>query len=170
MALNEVQRLKVEGTLRPQGQYAQNLPLEKGTLEISEISFPLKKEYVRALALGKNAIKTTLIFFYYNFLAGGKGHHVVCLVKCNDQVVATKLVSTVASSSKSPEMALTIPGSVVLKNVYSDFTITFEVYCLQAQEELLPHDVKYHINNKKVTIIKHFILNLNNHFFSLAVN
>lgn len=74
----------------------------------------------------------------------------VCLVKCNEQVVATKLVSTVASNSKIPDLELHVPGSVVLKNVYSDFTVTLEVYCLQAQEELLPHDVKYHINNKKV--------------------
>lgn len=55
MALNEVQRLKVEGTLRPQAQYVQNVPPEKGTLEISEITFPLKKEYVRALAAGNNS-------------------------------------------------------------------------------------------------------------------
>lgn len=84
------------------------------------------------------------------FLAGGKGHHVVCLVKHNEQVVATKLTSTVASNSKIPDLELHIPGTVVLKNVYGDSTVTFEVYCLQAQEELLPHDVKYHINNKKV--------------------
>lgn len=52
-ALNEIQRMKVEGTLRPQGQYAKNVPLEKGTLEISDVTLPLKKEYVRALAAGK---------------------------------------------------------------------------------------------------------------------
>lgn len=90
------------------------------------------------------------------FLAGGKGHHVVCLVKCNEQVMATKLVSTVASTSKNPELDIKIPGTVVLKNVYSDFMVTLEAYCLQAQEELLPHDVKYHINNKKVITEKCF--------------
>ncbi|KAJ8973922.1 hypothetical protein NQ317_001128 [Molorchus minor] len=110
-ALHELQRLKVEGTLRPQGQHAQNLPLEKGTLTISNIVLPLKQKYVKALAA-----------------AGGKGHHVVCL---------------------NPDTDLYIPGNVTLNNVYSDFTVTFEVYCLQAQEEFLPHEVKYHINNKK---------------------
>lgn len=85
------------------------------------------------------------------FLAGGKGHHVVCLIKCSEQVLATKLVSTVASNSKNPDLELKIPGSVVLKDVFSDFMVTLEVYCLQAQEESLPHDVKYHIKNKKVT-------------------
>lgn len=62
-ALNEVQRLKVEGTLRSQGQYAQNIPLEKGTLEISNISFPLKKEYVRALAAGRYQQNKHTTFF-----------------------------------------------------------------------------------------------------------
>lgn len=106
------------------------------------------------------------------FLAGGKGHHVVCLVKCNEQVVATKLVSTVASNSKVPDLELRIPGSVTLKNVYSNFTVTFEVYCLQAQEELLPHDVKYHINNKKVrvTCVFIFVLCFCFVFLSPAVN
>lgn len=86
-----------------------------------------------------------------SFSAGGKGHHVVCLVKCGEQVVPTKLVSTVVSNASNPDTELCIPGSITLKNIYSDFTITFEVYCLQAQEEFLPHEVKYHIN-KKVSI------------------
>lgn len=129
--LHEVQRLKVEGTLRPQDQHAQNIPLEKGSLLISNIVLPMKKEYVRALAA-----------------AGGKGHHVVCLVKSGEQVIPTQLISTVASSSKNPDHDIHIPGSVKLKDIYSDFTVTFEVYCLQAQEEILPHEVKYHINKK----------------------
>ncbi|CAH0551583.1 unnamed protein product [Brassicogethes aeneus] len=130
--LHEIQRMKVEGTIRPQGEHAQNLPLEKGALTISNMVLPLKQKYVTALAA-----------------TGGKGHHVVCLIKCGDQVVPTKLVSTVAGSKKNPEVDLYIPGTIILKNVYSDLTVTFEVYCLQAQEEFLPHEVKYHINNKK---------------------
>lgn len=51
-ALHEIQRLKVEGTLRTQSQHAQNLPLEKGSLTITNITLPLKREYVRALAAG----------------------------------------------------------------------------------------------------------------------
>ncbi|KAG5896653.1 hypothetical protein JTB14_021298 [Gonioctena quinquepunctata] len=131
-ALHELQRLKVEQTIRPQDQHAKNLPLEKGTLTISNIVLPLKHKYVKALAA-----------------AGGKGHHVVCLVKCAEQVVPTKLVSTVVHNTKNPDTDLLIPGSLILDNIYSDFTVTFEVYCLQAQEEFLPHEVKYHINNKK---------------------
>lgn len=62
-ALNEIQRLKVEATLLPQGHTSQNVPLEKGTLEITDITLPLKKEYVRALAAG--------IFFVFVFLFFG---------------------------------------------------------------------------------------------------
>lgn len=51
--LQEIQRLKVEKSLRPMGQHAQKVPLEKGSITISNITLPLKKEYVRALAAGK---------------------------------------------------------------------------------------------------------------------
>lgn len=133
-ALNEIQRLKVEESLRPQNHNSHDIPIEKGTLTISEIVLPLKKDYVRALAA-----------------AGGKGHHVICLVKSAEEVVASKLVSTVATNIKDPCYELTIPGSILLKNIYNDSTITFEVYCLQAQEEILPHEVKYHIKKSKAT-------------------
>ncbi|XP_065167773.1 anillin isoform X2 [Atheta coriaria] len=127
----EIQRLKIEKSLRPLAQHSQNLPIEKGTLVISNISLPLKKEYTKALAA-----------------AGGRGHHVVCLVKCGEQIAETQLVSTVAGSSKNLDVELVIPGQVKLTNVYSDFTMTLEVYCLQAQEEILSHEVKYHIGKK----------------------
>lgn len=81
-------------------------------------------------------------------LAGGKGHHVVCLVKCAEHVHATQLVSTVATNDRNPNLELTIPGTIRLNDIYSNFTIQFEVYCLQAQEEILSHEVKYHINKK----------------------
>ncbi|GLV36450.1 scraps [Carabus blaptoides fortunei] len=127
-ALHEVQRLRVEGTLHPGG----GASVEKGTLVISDITLPLKKEYVRALSA-----------------AGGKGHHVVCLIRLAEHVIPTRLVSTVASPRDSPELNLRVPGSVRLENIYADFTVTVEVYSLQAQEEMLPHELKYHINTKK---------------------
>ncbi|XP_018334408.1 anillin-like [Agrilus planipennis] len=131
-ALHEIQRLKVEGTLRPKSTRTAGFHVEKGTLTISNVVLPLKREYARALAA-----------------AGGKGHHVICLVKCDEQVVSTQLVSTVAGSLKNLELELNIPGTIVLENVRGDFTVTFEVYCLQAQEEILPHEVKYHIHKKQ---------------------
>lgn len=46
--------------------------------------------------------------------------------------------------------ALLFPGSVKLSDLYSDFKVTLEVYILQTNREVLPHDVKYHISGKKV--------------------
>ena len=131
--MHEKQRLEIERTIRPQRKGVEQVYLQKGDLTISKIVLPLKQKYVTALAA-----------------AGGKGHHVVCLIKYNEQVLPTQLVSTVASSSKNPELELSVPGTITLRDVYSDFTVTLEVYCLQAQEEILPHDIKYHI--KKVHI------------------
>nr|XP_008200136.1 PREDICTED: actin-binding protein anillin isoform X2 [Tribolium castaneum] len=135
-AILESQRLEVEKTLKAQTERSGQFPLEKGTLTLSKIVLPLKHKYVTALSA-----------------AGGKGHHVVCLTKYSDQVLPTQLVSTIASNSKNPELELQIPGTITFKNVYSDFAVTFEVYCLQAQEEILPHEVKYHIKkpNTKLT-------------------
>lgn len=144
--------------------------MDKGTLSISDITLPLKKEYVRALSAGESFLGTlwgggslkcpfyTYIAQFETFLdvlcpfftAGGQGHHVVCLIRNAEHVIPTRLVSTFASPKDAPELKLRIPGSIKLENIYSDFTVTVEVYSLQAQEELLPHDVKYHINIKKV--------------------
>lgn len=45
-ALDEIQRLKIEGTLRPATPGYQELE-EKGSLTISAITLPLKKDYFR---------------------------------------------------------------------------------------------------------------------------
>jgi actin-binding protein anillin len=49
-ALHEIQRLKVEGSLRPVG-YSSEL-MEQGSLIITNITLPLKKEYLRTMAAG----------------------------------------------------------------------------------------------------------------------
>lgn len=69
-------------------------------------------------------------------------------MKCNEQVYATQVVSTVITSPKNPDTNIHIPGSIVLNDICGDFTVRFDVYCIQAQEEYLPHEVKYHINKK----------------------
>ncbi|KAF5297571.1 hypothetical protein FQR65_LT10002 [Abscondita terminalis] len=130
-AQREIERLSVLKTLHSDNKFTENIPLEKGKLSISNIVLPLKREYVRAL----NA-------------TGGKGHHVVCLIKCADQVHATQLVSTIATNDRNPNLELNVPGTINLNNIFSNFTAQFEVYCLQAQNESLPHEVKYHINKK----------------------
>lgn len=117
-ALDEVQRLRVEGCLRSMGA-----PQEKGRLTIKEITVPLKREYIRKLA------SDTIC-----------GHHLVCLLKYNETVLSTKTVLTLPGL-----LSVKFPDVMTLSNVYADFKITMEIYGMTAQREVLPHEVKYHI-------------------------
>ncbi|XP_034479698.1 anillin isoform X2 [Drosophila innubila] len=121
--LDEVQRLRVESSVRPVGA-----PKEKGLLTVKEITLPLRQEYVRKMATGNN-----------------NGHHLVCLLKYNEHVLATKTVPTMPGL-----LSVKFPDVLQLSNVYADFRITLEIYGMVAQRDQLPHELKYHINlNKK---------------------
>ncbi|KAH8307602.1 hypothetical protein KR044_004763, partial [Drosophila immigrans] len=121
--LDEVQRLRVENSVRPVGA-----PKEKGLLTVKDITIPLRQEYVRKMATGNN-----------------NGHHLVCLLKYNEHVLATKTVPTMPGL-----LSVKFPDVLQLNNVYADFRITLEIYGMVAQRDQLPHELKYHINvNKK---------------------
>ncbi|XP_055535555.1 anillin isoform X2 [Wyeomyia smithii] len=121
--LDEVQRLRVEGCLRPPGA-----PTEKGRLTVKDITLPLKQEYIRKLA--SDAIS---------------GHHLVCLLKYNETVLATQTIPTLPGL-----LSVRFPDVLQLSNVFADFKITMEIYGMTAQREILPHEIKYHIAmNKK---------------------
>ncbi|XP_060652366.1 LOW QUALITY PROTEIN: anillin [Drosophila nasuta] len=121
--LDEVQRLRVENSIRPVGA-----PKEKGLLTVKDITIPLRQEYVRKMATGNN-----------------NGHHLVCLLKYNEHVLATKTVPTMPGL-----LSVKFPDVLQLNNVYADFRITLEIYGMVAQRDQLPHELKYHINvNKK---------------------
>lgn len=141
--LDEVQRLRVEGSVRPAGA-----PKEKGLLTVKDITIPLRQEYVRKMSTGNN-----------------NGHHLVCLLKYNEHVLATKTVPTMPGL-----LSVKFPDVLQLNNVYADFRvstrwfttilpilnrlpplqITLEIYGMVAQRDQLPHELKYHINmNKK---------------------
>lgn len=76
-----------------------------------------------------------------------------------EEIVATPVV--VAEPGDS---CLRFPSTLKLNDLYNDFKITIEIYSLQTQPEILPHEIKYHINhgtgcstnnnngNKKVSI------------------
>ncbi|XP_076276786.1 anillin-like isoform X2 [Lasioglossum baleicum] len=119
-ALNEVQRLKVEGTLKPVSPGSPELQ-ESGSLTISAITLPLKREYYRN--------NDTCL-------------HFVCLMRHLEEIVATPVV--VAESGDS---CLRFPSTLKLHDLYNDFKITVEIYSLQTQAEILPHEIKYHIHN-----------------------
>ncbi|XP_016989741.2 anillin isoform X2 [Drosophila rhopaloa] len=121
--LDEVQRLRVENSIRPVGA-----PKEKGLLTVKDITIPLRQEYVRKMATGNI-----------------NGHHLVCLLKYNEHVLATKTVPTMPGL-----LSVKFPDVLQLNNVYADFRITLEIYGMLAQRDQLPHELKYHINlNKK---------------------
>ncbi|XP_034176641.2 anillin-like isoform X1 [Osmia lignaria lignaria] len=121
-ALNEVQRLKVEGTLRPVTPGSPEVQ-ESGSLTVSAITLPLKRDHYR------NMGRDTCL-------------HFVCLMRHLENVVATPVV--VAEPGDS---CLRFPSTLKLNDLYNDFKITIEVYSLQTQAEILPHEIKYHINN-----------------------
>ncbi|XP_030368854.1 anillin isoform X2 [Scaptodrosophila lebanonensis] len=125
--LDEVQRLRVENSLRPVGA-----PKEKGQLIVKEITIPLRQEYVRKMATGTIT-----------------GHHLVCLLKYNEHVLATKTVPTMPGL-----LSVKFPDVLQLNNVYADFRITLEIYGMLAQRDQLPHELKYHINQNKKGGIK----------------
>jgi hypothetical protein len=50
-ALHEIQRLKIEGSLKP-GGYSSELT-ERGSLIVTNITLPLKKDYLHTLAAGE---------------------------------------------------------------------------------------------------------------------
>lgn len=120
--LDEVQRLRVEKTFR-----SVSAPCEKGRLTVKEITIPLRQDYIRKLSLDTIS-----------------GHHLVCLLKYNEHVLATKTVPTLPGL-----LSVKFPDVLQLNNVYADFKVTLEIYGMTAQREVLPHEVKYHINFKK---------------------
>lgn len=120
--MDEVQRLRVEHCLRPS-----DAPRERGRLTVKDITLPLKPDYVAKLSNDKIA-----------------GHHLVCLLKYNEQVLATKTIPTLNGLH-----SVKFPDVLTMDNVYADFKVTLEIYGMTAQRESLPHDVKYHIKTKK---------------------
>ncbi|XP_040168540.1 anillin isoform X1 [Anopheles arabiensis] len=116
--LDEVQRLRVEGCLRPPGA-----PTEKGRLTVKEITLPLKQEYMRKLATDQI-----------------NGHNLVCLLKYNETVLATQTAPTLPGL-----LSVRFPDVLQLSNVFADFKITMEIYGMPASREVLPHEIKYHI-------------------------
>jgi actin-binding protein anillin len=96
--LNEIQRLKVEGILD-----RQSVGIERGTLTVSDISVPLKPHYVNKLASDEI-----------------NGHNLVCLLKYNEHVLATKSVPTMPGLK-----SVRFPDVLTLNEVFSDFKVCF---------------------------------------------
>lgn len=78
-------------------------------------------------------------------------YYVLCLVHSDERVLSTEMMC--APRNLHSHNKLTFPNSLTLDDLYSDFKVTVEVYTMTARsKELVPHDIKYHINtNKKVS-------------------
>ncbi|XP_015126460.1 anillin [Diachasma alloeum] len=120
-AHNEIQRLKVEGTLRPSVPGASEVQ-ESGSLTISAVTLPLKKDQIRNMDADVRL-------------------HFLCLIKHLDTVIATQVVQAEPGDS-----CIRFPSTLKLEDLYSDFKINVEVYSLETRAEILPHEVKYHIH------------------------
>lgn len=94
--LNEVQRLKYEGLVDRTGR-------EKGTLSIQEIIVPLKQTYISRLASDEI-----------------NGHHLLCLVKYNEYVLATKTLPTLPGLK-----SVKFTDSLIFNEVFADFKVNF---------------------------------------------
>lgn len=97
--MNEMQRLKVEGVIDREGPMK-----EKGTLTIRDITVPLKQTYISRLANDEIA-----------------GHHLVCILKYNENVLATKTVPSLPGLK-----SVRFPDTMVLNEVYADFKVSSE--------------------------------------------
>lgn len=122
--LDEIQRLRVDGYIR-----SPNAPKERGCLIVRDITIPLRQDYVRNLSTDAIA-----------------GHQIVCLLKYNETVLATKTVPTLPGL-----VSVKFPDVLTLDPVYGDFKVTLEVYGMTAKREVLPHEIKYHIDVNKKT-------------------
>lgn len=100
--LDEVQRLRVERFIR-----APDATSDKGKLTIRDITVPLKQEYIKKLA------QDTI-----------NGHNLVCLLKYNEHVLATKTVPTLPGL-----LAVKFPDVLTLNNVYADFKVFLRYPC-----------------------------------------
>lgn len=89
-------------------------PKEKGLLTVKDITIPLRQEYVRKMA--SNNIN---------------GHHLVCLLKYNEHVLATKTVPTMPGL-----LSVKFPDVLQLNNVYADFRVNI-AFCFFSQYSIL---------------------------------
>ncbi|XP_018396639.1 PREDICTED: actin-binding protein anillin [Cyphomyrmex costatus] len=128
-ALNEVQRLEREGTLRPVKAGSPEVQ-GSGSLTISAITLPLKQEYFRNMGMN-------------TYL------HCVCLMYYLGEVFATQ-----PATAEPGDSCICFTSMLKLDNLHSDFKILVEVYTFQTHPKYLPHEKKYHINHTAKAVNK----------------
>lgn len=94
--MHELARLQHQRCLRLPGT-----PTDRGKLTIQEIIIPLRPDY-------KEKMDSSTIC----------GHHLVCLLRCNEYVEATRTVPTLPGL-----LAVKFPDKLQIKDVYADFKV-----------------------------------------------
>ncbi|XP_050688938.1 anillin-like isoform X3 [Eriocheir sinensis] len=130
-ALNEIQRLKAEGALGQQS-WAGDVDTCMGSISISNISVPLKHEFLQ------------------KGMKGDDVYHLMVLVKHREQVISSQLMTT---PKCVVEGAVTFPNLMALHHLTSDFNITLEVYALCTHEPRQVNMKKDH-SRMKLTPLK----------------
>lgn len=121
--LNEIQRLKTEGVLK------KNLENGMGTLTLTDISLGIKREFLAAQTEGR---------------LDNNVHYFICLIRYGAQLIATQMLSTDGITGNT----LNYTNYITLRELESDFCISFEVFALQTKKEMISHDKKYHIKKE----------------------
>lgn len=124
VALTELNRLHTQKYVR-----RPDAAQDSGRLTISEITLPLHQRYVSKLA-------TDAMW----------GHQLVCVLRLNDseQIVSTKTIPTLPGL-----LSVKFTDAIQLKNVFSDFHATLDIYGMVSQRDVLPHEIKTPSKPKK---------------------
>merc|ERR1712018_493728 len=133
-ASQEIKRLK-DMVAQRQFNLIRGKTNSKGSISISGITLPLKKDFVKLMN---------------NPGHGGDDyvHYFVCLVKYRSQVIATQMLSTLDGIS-ARKNKLVFSNLINVNELDFDFQIYLEVYGLQTPRERLSHEAKYHIRKEK---------------------
>ncbi|KAH9515677.1 hypothetical protein Btru_011718 [Bulinus truncatus] len=108
--MTEIQRLKENGVLSSEG------PGPKGSLTISDIRLPLKKEFVTKI--GTSHDNTT--------------HYFILLIKNGPQIISTQMLST-----HDPMMrgSLDFPNLIKINGITANFKLTLDIYSMSVCKE-----------------------------------
>ncbi|KAL5022215.1 hypothetical protein ScPMuIL_001370 [Solemya velum] len=128
--LTEIQKLKETRQLEPVGRGP------RGSITISDIRLPLKKEFVTKIGSPTDNIV----------------HYFVILIRNGAQVILTQMLST-----HDPMMrgSLDFPNLIKIHGISGDFRIVLEIYSMSVSREIGPKDKK-----KKTPAKKHKAKNL----------
>ncbi|KRY01763.1 Actin-binding protein anillin, partial [Trichinella pseudospiralis] len=125
----ELQRMGI--CVQNRVDFQPNCPL--GTLTVSHISIPLRRDWVN-----DNINKTDRIMYYF-----------ICLLKYRDTVHATHMVT---SDDGKQAGRLEFTNYFQFTHLPPDFRVTLELYSLVTGREEIPHEMKYHINGDSGTV------------------